>query len=51
MELHSTGFILMGYIMESVSGMTFEELLNELFFTPLKMNDTGIDNPKLINPK
>lgn len=46
----STGFILMGYIMEKVTGLSFGEILDQLFFTPLQMNNTGLDNPRNINP-
>ncbi len=46
----STGFILMGYIMEKVTGLSFGEMLDRLFFAPLNMLDTGLDDPRKINP-
>ncbi|WLD94331.1 serine hydrolase [Alkalihalobacillus sp. AL-G] len=49
-EYSSTGFILMGYIMEKVTGLSYEELLDQFFFSPLGMKDTGLDNPNIINP-
>lgn len=45
----STGFILTGYILEKVSGQSFGEMLQELFFDPLQMTSTGLDNPRKIN--
>lgn len=46
----STGYILMGYLMERVAGLSFEELMRRSVFTPLSMMDTGLDNPHRINP-
>lgn len=48
-KYNSTGFILMGYIMEAVTGLTFGELMANLFFTPLDMRQTGLDQPRTIN--
>ncbi|WP_249730448.1 serine hydrolase [Paenibacillus sp. J2TS4] len=45
----STGFLICGYILEQVSGITLDSLLNQLFFTPLNMQNTGPDNPRTIN--
>ncbi|MDQ0888768.1 CubicO group peptidase (beta-lactamase class C family) [Paenibacillus sp. V4I9] len=47
-KYNSTGFIIMGYILEAVTGKTFETLLNEIFFNPLNMNSTGLHNPRQI---
>lgn len=46
----STGYILMGYIMEKVTGLSFDELMRYYILTPLSMTDTGIDLPRRINP-
>lgn len=46
---NSTGFIMMGYILESVTGLSFEQVLDQLFFTPLHMNNTGVDLPRIVN--
>ncbi|MBD2864022.1 beta-lactamase family protein [Paenibacillus sp. IB182363] len=46
----STGFIMMGYIFEIVTGMSFEQLLRTLFFSPLGMKATGVDYPRKVNP-
>ncbi len=46
----STGFILMGYIMEKVTGLPFGELMKRYVLAPLSMTNTGLDLPRLINP-
>lgn len=46
----STSFILMGYLMEKVTGLAFAELLQRLVLTPLSMTHTGLDLPRRINP-
>jgi len=46
----STGFILMGYLMERVTGLAFAELMKRYVLTPLPMTNTGLDLPRRINP-
>jgi len=46
----STGFILMGYLMERVTGLPFDELMKRYVLAPLGMTNTGLDTPRLINP-
>ncbi len=46
----STGFILMGYLMEKVTGLAFAELMKRSILTPLSMTNTGLDIPRRINP-
>ena len=46
----STGLILMGYLMERVTGLSFDELMKRLVLTPLSMINTGLDLPRRINP-
>jgi CubicO group peptidase (beta-lactamase class C family) len=41
----NTGFVLLGRIIEKVSGKSFEQFLTERILKPLKMNDT-VFNPK-----
>jgi CubicO group peptidase (beta-lactamase class C family) len=41
-------YILLGYIMEKVTGKTYQEYLSESIFKPLNMSNTNYDNPKLI---
>jgi len=46
----STGFILMGYLMEKVTGLAFAELMQRYVLAPLSMTNTGLDLPRRINP-
>lgn len=46
----STGYILMGYLMERVTGLSFAELMKRFVLTPLSMTNTGLDLPRRINP-
>ena len=41
----------MGYIIERISNMSYEEFLNIYFFKPLKMYNTGFGNHEKILPK
>lgn len=40
----NSGYILLGYIIEKVTGKTYEQVLHENIFTPLKMNNSGYDH-------
>jgi tetratricopeptide (TPR) repeat protein len=42
----NSGYILLGYIIEKVTGKSYEQVLQENIFTPLKMNNTGYDHPR-----
>jgi CubicO group peptidase (beta-lactamase class C family) len=46
----STGYLLVGYVLEQVVGTTFETLMRDLVLAPLGMTDTGIDRPHRVNP-
>ncbi len=46
----STGFILLGYLLEQVTGMSFDALMKRYVLAPLSMADTGLDLPQRINP-
>lgn len=43
-EYSNTNYLLLGLIIEKVSGQTYEAFLQENIFKPLKMNDTGYDH-------
>ena len=45
----STGFILMGYLLEQVTGLSFDVLMKRYVLTPLGMINTGLDLPRRIN--
>src|SRR5260370_8311408 len=40
----------MGYLMEKVTGLSFDELMQRYVLTPLSMMNTGLDLPRRINP-
>ena len=44
----NSGYFLLGYIIEKVSGKTYENYLQEIIFKPLKMNNSGYDNSSII---
>jgi len=45
----STGYILMGYILEKVTGLTFDDSMRRYVLAPLSMTNTGLDLPRRIN--
>jgi len=40
----NSGYVLLGYLIEKVSGQTYADFLQQNIFTPLGMKDTGIDS-------
>jgi len=40
---NNTGYVLLGHIIETLSGMRYDAYLREHVFSPLEMNDTGYD--------
>ncbi|MCB2309089.1 beta-lactamase family protein [Clostridium estertheticum] len=46
-EYSSSNYILLGYIIEKVSGMKYEQYLEKNIFKPLKLNSTGFLSNKL----
>ena len=40
----NSGYVLLGYLIEKVSGETYEKFLQENIFTPLGMKDSGYDS-------
>lgn len=49
-QYSSTGYILLGYLMERVTGFSFSDLMQRYVLTPLSMTNTGLDRPRWINP-
>ena len=43
-EYSNSGYILLGLIIEKVTGKSYEQVLKENILTPLKMNNTGYDH-------
>jgi len=44
---NNSGFFLLGYIIEKVSGQGYEDFLRKTFFEPLGMKDTGVHRSDL----
>ena len=47
----NSGYLLLGYIIERVSGQSYDAFLNENIFTRLGMGDTGIDSNAAVIPR
>jgi CubicO group peptidase (beta-lactamase class C family) len=43
MKYNNSGYFMLGYIIEKISGQSYETFLQENIFTPLKMANTGYD--------
>ncbi len=44
----NSGYFLLGYIIEKITGKTYEQYLQETIFTPLKMVNSGYDHSDVI---
>lgn len=44
----NSGYVLLGVLIEKATGKTYEEVLQEQIFTPLKMDNTGYDKQQTI---
>lgn len=44
----SSGYVLLGYIIEQVTGKTYEEVIDQYIFEPLEMKNSGYDHPRTI---
>jgi CubicO group peptidase (beta-lactamase class C family) len=47
----NSGYVLLGYLIEVVSGKSYERYLQDTFFTPLGMTHTGYDHPEQVIPE
>ena len=49
-EFHysNSGYILLGYLIERISGQSYAEFLDQKVFTPLNMKDSGVDSDTAI---
>ncbi len=47
-KYNNSGYILLGYLIEKVSGKPFEQYMKENIFTPLGMKDTGFDRNNVV---
>jgi CubicO group peptidase (beta-lactamase class C family) len=49
-DYSNTNYVLLGYIIEQVSGITYAQFLQDRIFTPLGLKDTGYDSSSAIVP-
>lgn len=47
----NTGYLILGYLIEKMSGQTYAEFLQENIFRPLGMNDSGLDSNVSVIPR
>src|SRR5271163_4585355 len=47
----NSGYVLLGYLIEKISGDSYEKFLQENILTPLGMKDTGYDSNSAIIPR
>ncbi len=47
----NSGFVLLGYLIEKISGDSYEKFVRENIFTPLGMKDSGYDSNSAIIPR
>jgi len=47
----NSGYVLLGYLIEKISGQTYADFLQQNIFTPLGMTNTGIDSNAAILPQ
>jgi CubicO group peptidase (beta-lactamase class C family) len=47
----NSGYVLLGYLIEKLSGMSYEKFLQENIFTPLGMKDSGYDSNSAVIPR
>lgn len=50
-DYSNSGYVLLGYLVEKVSGESYEKFLQENVFGPLGMKDSGYDSNSAIIPK
>jgi CubicO group peptidase (beta-lactamase class C family) len=44
----SSGYVLLGYIIEQVTGKSYEQVIKQSIFEPLQMKNSGYDHPQTI---
>lgn len=47
-QYSNSGYILLGYIIEKITGLPYEQVLQNKIFTPLKMNNSGYDHNSIV---
>jgi len=51
MRYSNSGYVLLGYIIEKVSGQSYDRFLSERIFQPLAMTHSGYDHPATVLPE
>jgi CubicO group peptidase (beta-lactamase class C family) len=46
----NSGYVLLTYLIEKISGMSYEKFVRENIFVPLKMQDSGYDSNSAVIP-
>jgi CubicO group peptidase (beta-lactamase class C family) len=46
----NSGYVLLGYLIEKISGQTYEQFVRDNIFTPLGMKDSGYDSNRMLIP-
>jgi CubicO group peptidase (beta-lactamase class C family) len=46
----NSGYVLLGYLIEKITGASYETFLGENIFTPFRMTDSGYDSTSAIIP-
>ncbi len=47
----NSGYVLLGYLIEKITGQSYAQFVQENIFTPLSMKDSGYDSSIAINPR
>src|SRR5262249_5358294 len=47
-EYSNSGYVLLGYLIEKISGQSYKDFIQQNFFKPLGMNDSGYDSNSAI---
>jgi CubicO group peptidase (beta-lactamase class C family) len=47
-DYSNSGYVLLGYLLEKITGQTYKEFIQENIFKPLGMNDSGYDSNSAI---
>ena len=51
MKYDNSGYVLLGYLIEKVTGEAYEKFVRENIFAPLGMNDSGYDSNSAVIPR
>ena len=49
-DYSNSGYVLLGYLIEKISGQSYKDFIQQNIFTPLGMNDSGYDSNSAVIP-